>query len=168
MGYITKGSITWEMVNHIRKLVPENGTILELGSGPATAILAKEFTVYSVEHDKEWLNKYHDNYIYAPVVPHKAVRGYSDSKTWYSADHLRGKLPKNYDLLLIDGPPAYRAGIIKYRELFRKDVPWMMHDLHRANDRKIFYGLIRKLQKPGIIHDTWVINGAYGLIPWTR
>ena len=81
---------TW-IVSHI----PEGSKILELGSGDGTNLLSKFYLMFSIESNMELLNKYDSNYIFAPID--KITR-------WYNIEYLKDKLPKKYDLLLIDGP----------------------------------------------------------------
>ena len=60
-------SISKELFDYIRKILPEGSTIVELGSGWASEQLSKYYTVYSIEHSEKWLDKYNTNYIYAPI-----------------------------------------------------------------------------------------------------
>ena len=59
-------SVDRELIDLMVKLVP-SGTLLEFGSGRATEVFSKYYTVYSVEENPEWLNKYNSNYIHAPI-----------------------------------------------------------------------------------------------------
>ena len=100
----------WTVAN-----LPPGRTILELGSGAGTALLARRWTVYSVEHDSRFVGRYDSTYIEAPIV-----------NGWYDADILRTALPSGYDLLLVDGPPAHigRRGLIDHLESdFRIESP---------------------------------------------
>ena len=73
-------SVDRELIDQMLKLA-SSGTLLELGSGRATAIFAKHYKVYSVEENPEWLNKYNSTYIHAPI-----------KKGWYDIDILKKEL----------------------------------------------------------------------------
>ena len=85
---------TWIMDN-----VPQGSKILEMGSGIGSHLLGKHYDMHCVEHDTRWLNKY-DNitYYHAPL-----------ENRWYKRDIVE-ELPKDYDVLLIDGPPRIVTG----------------------------------------------------------
>lgn len=121
-------SISKELFDWIIKNVPIGKTILELGSGLGTKELVKHYKVYSVEHDKKWLGVVSGtNYIYAPLVD-----------GWYDVSILKDKLPKHYDVLLIDGPPQEKRGnILKHLPLFNLDVIIIVDDTHRKLDLEI-------------------------------
>lgn len=148
-----------EMFDFIRELVP-SGRILELGSGRATEALDKYYTVYSIEHDKEWVGKYHGNYIHAPIRKHKEIKNYK-SNEWYDANVLRRELPKiKYDLLIVDGPIGEkRSGIVKYWELFDWSVPAVFDDMQRDLDYHIIKSISNKLDRPFVIYE-----GEFGVI----
>ena len=87
--------ISSELYNYVLKNIPYGSTILELGSGNGTELLSKYYTMYSIEHDNSWVDKFTSNYIYAPLV----------NNLWYDVEIIKEKIPKHYDLLLVDGPP---------------------------------------------------------------
>jgi hypothetical protein len=131
--------------------------ILELGSGAGTQELMKIFGeghVFSIEQNEEWLNKYHDNYIHAPLKEHKPIKNH-DGNLWYDARILEKELPKiDYDIILVDGPcpPGGRAGFVKYFDLFKHDVPIVFDDLHRYRDFKIIKSISGRLEKPFTVY----------------
>ena len=45
----------------IEKNIPYGSTILEFGSGKGTERLALNYTIFSIEHNPEWINKYNSN-----------------------------------------------------------------------------------------------------------
>jgi len=146
-------SISSTIVDIIRDLVPQHGTILELGSGEGTNKLAEFFTVYSVEHNLEWVGKYNSTYIHAPLKEHKPVGGIGDEPSeWYDPEVLRAQLPKHYDLILIDGPPKNRSGFIKYFELFKADVPMIFDDVHRMRDLTVMTKIAARLSRPYTVY----------------
>lgn len=134
-------AISTELFNWILENIPKDSTILELGSGRGTRELVKHYNVYSVEHDVKWLNLVpQSHYIHAPLVD-----------GWYDVEILKEKLPKQYDVLLIDGPPAEkRIGVLKHLNLFKTDVPIIVDDSNRKLDRTIVERLIENTNKKTI------------------
>ena len=135
------GVIPEELFNWIHENLPGGKTILEFGSGHGTIELLKYYTVYSVEHDKNWLNLTENgNYIHAPI---KSYGEYS----WYDTDKLKD-LPA-YDLILVDGPPGYMAsqpgryGFVKNSHLFNMDVPVILDDTQRSVEQRMVVDLCR-------------------------
>jgi len=88
-------SISAHLHNFIGATLPMGSTILELGSGRGTALLASHYGMHSVEHDLRFVGLYDSSYIHAPI-----------RNGWYDTDVLRGELPDRYDLILVDGPPG--------------------------------------------------------------
>jgi len=155
---------------YIRKVLPEGSTILELGSGWGTSRLVNHYTVYSVEHDPEYWDKYHDNYLHVPLKQHKAVKN-QVGDIWYDAKVLGDVLVGiDYDLLLIDGPPMYRAGFVKYFDFFDPNVIMIFDDVNRKKDNTVMNSIAAKLEVPyvtygagteklfGVINDPSVSN----------
>jgi hypothetical protein len=88
---ITKELFEWFLLN-----IPAGGRVLELGAGHvSTKYLSERYDVYSVEDKVEFLNIYHNNYIYAPIDP---------DTSWYAVGCLLKCLPPLYDCILVDGP----------------------------------------------------------------
>ena len=82
--------------------------------------------MYSIEHDKKYLNKYDSIYIYAPIV-----------NGWYDIKEV-----PDYDLLLIDGPPSTIDGWVRLKfmdhiDLFKLDVPIVIDDVNRKPERML-------------------------------
>ena len=129
-------AIAEEMYEWLLKNLPEGKTILELGSGKGTIYLTKHWKVYSIEHDKRWVNyakKAH--YIYAPIGSYGTKKVYK----WYDRKIIRKYIPKDYDLLLVDGPNGYigREGFLRNLNLFKKDIPIIIDDTQREKYVKI-------------------------------
>lgn len=147
-----KGSIELGLFNYIVDSFKDKETILELGSGWATGQLAKHFNMISIENDKNWLDKYRSRYIYAPLK-------YDGIDYWYNVDAVKEELKdKNYDLILIDGPPAYKKGTRKRRRgffrhigLFNTDATIIFDDVDRKEDRNHFMMVSDYLQRKGKI-----------------
>lgn len=126
-------AISYEVFSWIKNNLPKNSTILELGSGTGTTELCNLYKVYSVEHDPKWINLTKSTYIYAPL---EVQNGYK----WYNRDILKNNLPKNYDLLLIDGPPGSigRKPFLENLDLFNLDVPIIIDDTNRESEQQLF------------------------------
>jgi hypothetical protein len=125
-------AISNELHQWILNNIPKNSTILEFGSGTGTIELCKDYKVYSVEHNKEWLDKSDSNYIYAPIINYEEYR-------WYDIDVLKTKLPNSYDLILIDGPPGNigREGFFHNSVMFNRDIPLIFDDTHRQPEKDL-------------------------------
>lgn len=136
---ISEWSMDKEMYNWVRRNIPRGSTILELGSGKSTIDLAKDYKVYSVEHDKEWLNLTDKaKYIYAPI-----------KDGWYDTDILREELPTKYDLIIVDGPPGYigRMGFYHNLKLFKTKVcPILFDDTNRKVEKDLLEKVTKKLR----------------------
>lgn len=108
----------------IRTNLPDGKHILELGSGEiSTARLSEHYRMTSVEDNPAFWDKHDSHYIKAPLVD-----------GWYDTAILAVELPKDYDLLLVDGPVGSgpRAGFLKNLHLFAKtDVPIVIDDTWR-------------------------------------
>lgn len=126
-------SITRAFFNKVLELLPNGGKVLELGSGAATDEFAKYYQMVSVEHDQRFVGKRKTTYIYAPLT-----------LGWYSEVVLAKELPDDYDLLLVDGPPAYNIGnrysrfaLLAHLELFNLSVPIIFDDTERLCERRV-------------------------------
>jgi len=139
------GSLGINTFNYILSFLPRNSVILELGSGEATDVLSKYYTLFSVEHSKEWLNKYNSTYFYVPLT----------NNFWYEDSKLRKILKAiKFDMFLIDGPPAHtreRAGcrnnILKYIDYYKDTDLIIIDDTHRPAERKLAEELAYKLNR---------------------
>ena len=123
-------SITEELFKYIRSVLPDGGTLLELGSGRITELFTEHYKVYSVENDPFWVDTTESTYIYAPLVDDK----------WYDTEILKRELPEKYDLLLVDGPRTQerRANIINNLDLFRDDCIWLFDDVNQPGNLATF------------------------------
>ena len=137
--------VTWALTADTIKFIidnfPKGSKILELGSGDGTkTLLDNGYSLFSVEQDPDWAFKYHDDYILAPVKFNETSK-----RWWFDPTYLDGKLPTEYDLLLIDGPtghtPEYddcRLGILDHLELFNMEVPLLVDDIDRPEELELF------------------------------
>ncbi len=148
--------------NWIRSNLPDGATILELGSGAGSERLAQNYTVYSVEHDAAWVNRYSNvHYIHSPLREHKVVKGF-DHNFWYTPSIIKEKIKDlKIDLIIIDGPKgghkmgeSGRSGALKYIDIFPEGVPFLFDDLHRGNELLLARKVSARLKSPLTIY-TW-------------
>lgn len=121
------------MYRWIIENLPAGSHILELGSGDAsTNHLSKHYRMTSVEDKQEFLNRYQSRYIYAPLV-----------NGWYDLAILQTQLPRDYDLLLVDGPTGSEARSQFYpnRALFKTNVPIIIDDTWRPAEKTMALNL---------------------------
>lgn len=149
-------SIELSLVNHIKKILPQGKTILELGSGWGTHVLSEFYTMYSIEDNPYFLNKYKSTYLYAPLKAHKPIHRYKEPAIWYDPSVLEPQLKDlQYDLILIDGPPSSRGGFYKFFYLFNKEVPMVFDDQYvhdDRDDRKLLLDIARLCNKPYTVY----------------
>ena len=133
-----------EAFEWIESNIEYGSTILEFGSGKGTKRLCKNYEVYSVEHNVEWLDLAESNYIYAPIILDEN-RDAGDEIGWYNPNPIRENLPKNISLLIIDGPPAKigRSGILNHLDIVTECDYILIDDMHRPRE----YELSQKLAK---------------------
>ena len=136
-------SIDKYFYDYILEHFPDGCTMVELGSGRITAEFCKHYTVHSIEHNSEWVGKFHNNYIHAPI------KDYGDYQ-WYDRDCIAKQLPKKYDFILIDGPPKKfgRGGFLHNIDLFNTNIPLLFDDTNRSTERKLMKAVAAKLDKP--------------------
>lgn len=130
--------ISEELYLYIRENLSEGSTILELGSGDGTKILSDHYKMFSIENNEKWLNKYDSTYIYAPII-----------NGWFDVDVLKRDLPTEYDLILVDAPPAFteeaRMGFYHNISLFNTSVPIIIDDTHRSGEKRLADNLSKHL-----------------------
>tara|TARA_Y100000310_G_scaffold308422_1_gene351526 strand:- start:485 stop:1018 length:534 start_codon:yes stop_codon:yes gene_type:complete len=158
MGNFDGWSITEICFNYIRDLLPDGGTILELGSGFGTDILSKYYKMYSIENDKKWVDEYNSTYIHAPIVFYddntefSVPEGIPRQRGWYNPDIVKTFLAKieKYDLILVDGPNGGkygRGGFYKYLDLFNTDVFIIFDDINRESERILIEKVSKKINR---------------------
>jgi len=118
----------------VLKNIPENGKILELGSGKSSGIFSLLYQVDSIEHDYKYVGKHLVvNYIYAPIKDYGKY-------FWYDTKFLKKFLGKNYDLIIVDGPTSKtgREGFAINYDLFKNyNCPILIDETDRAVERKV-------------------------------
>ncbi|MDX1920901.1 MAG: hypothetical protein SFU25_09240, partial [Candidatus Caenarcaniphilales bacterium] len=156
--------------------------IIEFGSGEGTKLLTKRYKVFSIEHDKRFLNQHHENYIYAPLINHYEVVNLSNASnvsfgslsnnldnlnlvlreySWYDTFKLRESLPQEYSLIIIDGPPGNvgRFGFLYNLELFNTNVIMLFDDTERMEERFLVNEVARILGKRANFFETSLGKG---------
>lgn len=141
--------ITLDLYQFIRELLPPGKAILELGSGDvSTRYLSEVYKLFSVEDKPEWLNKHKATYIHAPLV-----RG------WYDVDALKTCMPKDYDLILVDGPSGEgnRIGFMQHLDIFNTKVPIIFDDTNRTGEWYLAQSVAAFVGRPAVFHSTFAI-----------
>ncbi len=152
-------SIDKELFDFIRSTLPEGKVLLELGSGWTSGQFSQYYTVYSIEHNFWWLGKYNTNYIHVPI-----------KNKWYNPDILRKKIPDNYDLILVDGPPGFsgsatnRHGFYTYLDLFKTDLTIIFDDVDRKAEYELMIRVGQKLQRNIVILNSDKSHKKFGVI----
>jgi len=136
-------SIEAGLFNWMRENLDKGKIILEFGSGNMTKNLCNFWNVYSIEENKDWTGKFHNQYIYAPIVDN-----------WYDMEVLKKELPKKADLILVDGPAhGARTGFNENFEILKiidleADI-YVFDDVERAADNKCYLEIVKILKKNG-------------------
>lgn len=159
MGDDENWAISNELYEFICNLLPPNKTILELGSGRGTGLLANTYEMISIEHDRKYVGLHRSQYIHAPITPFRKQCGvFPEDTGWYDRKVLARELPKyKYDLILIDGPPnaTGRGGFFKWKNLFNLDVPMIFDDLHRKRELRLISRISSHVKRPYTVHASW-------------
>jgi hypothetical protein len=135
-------------------------TIVECGGGISTFYIGRLLKnrgghLYTIESDKEWCNilikqiekeKFSDyvSVIHAPLAD--TILGISNQNQWYETNQIKEKLfNKKIELLIIDGPPAYRKEIQYsrypavpfFKDYLAKDYAIILDDINRDGEQLI-------------------------------
>lgn len=123
-------SIEKALLSQISNVLSNGASILEFGSGEGTQAMLEKYKVTSVEHDESFcFNRGEDHdIIHAPIL-----------KKWYNTNEVSKVLQKEYDLILVDGPPQeLRAGILQNLSLFKGvETPFIFDDIDREFDKDV-------------------------------
>jgi hypothetical protein len=117
----------------------DNPIIVEFGSGNGTEKLATLGTVYSVEHNPEWILDFNEvQYIHAPLVNIDPVPSFNHSQ-WYDANCVFELLPEKYDFILVDGPPGNigRSGLLYHLNRMPVNCIWVIDDTLRSDESRL-------------------------------
>ena len=142
--------------NYIREKLAKGQTILELGSGWGTGELSKFYKMYSIENENSFINKYNSTYIHAPIKRYNSefkAPDIPENIGWYDPDIIKLNLPKNYHLILVDGPNGRygRGGFYTYLELFNTAVPIIFDDISRNPEKILMEKVSKKIGREFII-----------------
>jgi|TARA_R110000851_G_scaffold268133_3_gene420809 hypothetical protein len=149
-------SISDQTIDFIRSILPAGSTILEFGSGAGTIALSEYYTMYSVENQHEWMDRYPlcTTYINCGTKPYDAEFTAPDivgpQTAWYDPADLLPNLPKEYDLILVDGPGGHfgRGGFFKYLDEFNTSIPLLFDDINRPHDFDLMVQVSKVLDRP--------------------
>jgi hypothetical protein len=140
-------SISKLLFDYLLDTLPEGKTILELGSGWATAKLLEHWNVWSIESEP----KYHEMYNH----PQSILVPITEKGGWYDYDIMKDtmyKLRHEYDLLLVDGPYDNRGKVVDYFYLFDQTTPIVFDDIKHDEGCKIMTDISGRLQRPYAVH----------------
>ena len=125
-----------EVFEWISDSVYPDQPILEIGSGYGTHILLDlGYKPCSIEESKDWVNKYHNNYVYAPI---------DEEMGWYQTKTLKENFKKFKDIadgygwgcVIIDGPTVNRNGILPYLDYLGIGLtPVVIDDIQRPENQ---------------------------------
>ena len=124
--------------------ISEGSTILELGSGYGTEELSKKYKMYSIEHDPNWIGCFNSTYIKAEI-----------KNRFYNISEILDKIPKNIDLLIIDGPPSALGNRSKFLDVmsnFSLDFPIIINDANRNDEMYLLTSLTGKIGRESWLH----------------
>lgn len=126
--------------------IPAGTMILEFGSGKGSDRISKNYTLYSVEHDPQWISVHDTNYIYAPITLYTETSN-SRGIGWYDADIVNANLPSgDFSLIIIDGPTGAigRWGILDHLYILERSKYVLIDDLHRPNEYQLSQEIAEK------------------------
>lgn len=140
MGYLENNNIVYNKedtyIPYIVNNYSRKEVLLEIGAGISSTRVFSEYfdKMYSVENNKAFENKYNSNYIHIDL----------ESKTgWYNQEDFKNNIPKDYDLIFLDGPQGghnppfqdkrpFRYGFCSLNwESIKKDVTIIVDDIYR-------------------------------------
>lgn len=143
-------------------IINERKTILELGAGYSTIMMARlarenelDIKIYSLENNKEWKDKIENQLLKEKLNSFVelifAELNTNGENEWYSEENLEVPLKdKLFDLVLVDGPPAYspqlmfaRYPVINYiKEKLNSKFCIIIDDSNREGEKKLVKDLI--------------------------
>ena len=112
---LNSSSMSRESLSYILKILPENKSILMIGSGESSLFLSKFYDILSIEHDEEYIDRYDIEYLHVPLT------STLQNTYWYDQDTMKKCLEKKYDMIVVDGPP----GRVSYRSDFMSIIDYI-------------------------------------------
>lgn len=151
-------SIDVSLFNWLENNLEKGKILLEIGSGQSTFALCKIWDVYSIEEDIDWIDKYHNKYIYAPI-----------KENWYDLNIVKSNIPKSVDAILIDGPAhGDRNGFFENINIFLNLNPDILvfDDLEREIDYNCYISIVNylKTNNINIEYDIVTVYKKFGFI----
>ena len=153
MKFDPEWAIAQSTFDYIRSILPDGKTILEIGSGWGTDFLAKHYKMYSIESNKDWVDKFQSNYIYAPIKMYDSnykSPDIIDNFGWHDPDIIKAEIKNiKYDLILIDGPEGRigRGGFYKHLDFFNTSVPMIFDDIGREAEMELLKKVSQKVKR---------------------
>lgn len=145
-------SISFETFDYMKGILPKGSVVLELGSGKGTEKLSSLYKMYSIEHNSKFLDLYKSEYIYAPLKKME-LPDFPEENYWYDPYFFEDKIKKiDYNFILVDGPiggsQGGRSGFYYNYNLFKR-VPFIIDDLHRPAERRMFDLFVERYKPRG-------------------
>lgn len=138
-----------ELFDQIRTLIPDGAIVIEFGSGKvSTKALAEHYNLYSVDENNTFIGLVSRvKYIHAPI-----------NDGWYDRKILKRCLPKQCDLILIDGPAGTgnRYGILHNLDLIQAKTI-IVHDTNRRPEWILAETIAYRLNKQLEFKENWAI-----------
>ena len=138
----------------IESHLEKNAVVLEFGSGDGSQRLAKQFQLWSVEHDEKWIGKTKSNYVLANIVENPVSTEHGE-KGWYDPSFLE-KIPKTVDLIIVDGPVGTigRSGILHHLDDLPSFTYMMVDDTDRKEEQALSHLLSERLNLERLVIET--------------
>jgi len=174
-------TVVEKLLNEI--IVNQRSSIVECGGGMSTIYIARllqqraDGHLHTIEHDGEWLTLLKDlldergldehvSLIHAPLQPTEQAWS---GEQWYSVEIVRNALKSvTIDLVLVDGPPAYRPEISHSRypavpilsEFLMDQYTIVLDDIDREGEKEIIKEWECQL---GIDFDICLLDGNFAI-----
>ncbi len=132
-------SIGINLFKYLLSNLKKGSTILEFGSGYGSYELSKCFNVFSIEQNRDWVNKFPGvNYLYSPI----------DRATNFYESSFLSLVPDQYDCIILDGPAGYRRdGFFQVINDLNTNVLIAVDDVHRAPEAMFALELASRLKR---------------------
>jgi hypothetical protein len=125
-------AIDIETFKWITSNIKHGSNILELGSGSGTIELSYFYKMFSIEHNQKYLNKAKNaTYLHTDII-----------NEFYDLEKIKHKLPKQYELLLIDGPPksiSNRFKFLDFINFFNLKTNILVDDTNREEEQELLF-----------------------------
>lgn len=151
-----------EVLQWIFSNINEGSMVLEFGSGWTSKRLSETFNLISIEHDANWIGRFHENYIHAEIVSNTQSQ-HAGETGWYDQSKLQ-TLPNAVDLIILDGPPGEigRSGIMEFLPSMPETKFFIIDDTDRDQELRLLHDLtkvLKPLDQIEIISDSRRSNG---------